>query len=369
MTATTIIEGSTVLAVPENRSLRGPGTRGGDVFFNEQMAFNRDVGVMLLRAVGHAGMTVCDAMTATGSRAARIANEVPGTRVTANDINPAAMPYIEANIELNRLADCRAVNRNMHSLLSEESYDCVDIDPFGSPVPFIQSAIRGCRRQGILAITATDTAPLAGAHAAKCRRRYRSEPVRGHLCHEGGLRILMCTVAGELAKADRGMKPLLSFYADHYFRTYVQVIEGAAAADRTLDRLGYMSYDAATLERSFSRTCDGAHGLGPFWMGPLHDRGTVARMAADGMAAERRCAKTLDIWNEELDEAFHYDLSELSSHLKLSPPKLGELIDALREHGRASRTHVSPTAFKTDLTAAEVKSVYASVSPGSVRRG
>ena len=45
------------------------------------------------------------------------------------------------------------------------------VDPFGSPVPFIQSAIRGCRRKGILAITATDTAPLAGAHAPKCRRR------------------------------------------------------------------------------------------------------------------------------------------------------------------------------------------------------
>ncbi|MDR2698622.1 MAG: N2,N2-dimethylguanosine tRNA methyltransferase, partial [Candidatus Methanoplasma sp.] len=185
-----LTEGRTRLLVPERHSLHGPGTRTSDVFFNEQMAFGRDVTVMFLRALQKNSITAADAMSATGARAVRIANEVPDTVVTANDADPKAVPFIEHNISLNSLSNCAPSNRDLHVLFSESSFDYVDIDPFGTPMPFIQSAIRGCRKKGIIAITATDTAPLAGAQAGKCRRRYQSEPIRGYMCHEGGLRIL-----------------------------------------------------------------------------------------------------------------------------------------------------------------------------------
>jgi tRNA (guanine26-N2/guanine27-N2)-dimethyltransferase len=362
-----IHEGSTDIIVPELHSSGGPGKKQGGVFFNEQMAFNRDVSVMFLRAIG-GDLSVADAMTATGSRAVRIANEVKGTEVTANDFSPEAFPYIQANISLNNLHNCRATNMNLHSLFTDETFDYVDLDPFGSPVPFIQSAIRGCRKNGILAITATDTAPLAGAHAPKCRRRYQSEPVRGYMCHEGGLRILMCTIAKELAKFDRGMKPLLSFYADHYMRTYVRVLEGVTNCDRTLEQLGYMQYDMDTLERSLSKRYDPVHKLGPFWLGPLHDQEFLRTMNPDGMAAERRCQKYLDLWRNELDtEVFLYDMSELSSHIRMSPPKIADFIDLLNTNGKASLTHMCPTSFKTDLPLETVVSLYKEASCDSKR--
>ncbi len=363
MKQTTICEGPTRIIVPEDHSTHGPGTKTGGVFFNEQMSFNRDISVMFLRSLEKKELTVCDAMTATGSRAVRIANEVPGTIVTANDINPDTKPIIEANIKINGLSNCKASNRNMRSLLAEESFDYVDLDPFGSPAPYIQSAIVGCKKRGILAITATDTAPLAGAHAVKCRRRYQSEPIRGYMCHEGGLRILMCTLAKELAKFDRGMEPLLSFYADHYLRTYVQVTEGADAADSTLSRLGYMGYDPTTLERSTSEKYDESHKFGPFWLGPLHNANLLNSMSTEKTANEKRCTKILDIWKNELDEVFLYDLSELSSFTKMSPPRLEDMIESLNAYGHASKTHMSPTSFKTDLTSDEVISIYRSASP------
>lgn len=358
-----IREGSTDILVPEDHSVHGPGKIMGSVFFNEQMSFNRDISVMFLRASGRS-LTVADAMTATGSRAVRIANEVPNVQVTANDISSDAMPYIQANIEINNLDNCVASNRNMHALFADEQFDYVDLDPFGSPVPFTQSAIRGCRRRGILAITATDTAPLAGAHAVKCRRRYQSEPVRGYMCHEGGLRILMCSIARELAKYDRGMKPLLSFYADHYFRTYIQVEEGAQAADNTMAKLGYMEYNTQTLERSLSDVRDDKHRLGPFWLGPLHDTEYLSRLDPTGLAEEKRVGKYLDLWRNELDDqVFLYDMSELSSHLKMSPPRIDDFISFLNEHGRASKTHVCPTSFKTDIALNDVMSLYKEFSP------
>ena len=363
VSGTQIQEGPTKILVPEDHSAGGPGKINGSVFFNEQMAFNRDVSVMFLRAFDKE-LTVCDAMAATGSRSVRIANEVKGTQVTANDISPDAIPYIEANIRMNNLDNCAASNRNLHSLFAEEAFDYVDLDPFGSPVPFIQSAILGCRKKGILAITATDTAPLAGAHAPKCRRRYQSEPVRGYMCHEGGLRILMCSIARELAKFDRGMKPLLSFYADHYFRTYIQVEEGAEKADKMMDQIGYMEYNMQTLERSTSKNYDPTHKYGPFWLGPLHDQEFVSKMDATGMAAEKRCNKYLELWKNELDtEVFVYDMSELSSFIKKSPSKLTDFIEVLNAHGKASATHISPTSFKTDLPLKDVLSLYEEASP------
>ncbi|MDR1404968.1 MAG: tRNA (guanine(26)-N(2))-dimethyltransferase [Candidatus Methanoplasma sp.] len=361
-----IKEGRTRLLVPERHSSHGPGTRTSDVFFNRQMAFGRDVSVMLLKALERNTVSVADAMSATGSRAVRVANEVKNTTVTANDADPKAIPYIDYNISLNSLSNCVSSNMDMHVLFSDQSFDYVDIDPFGSPVQFIQSAVRGCKKKGIIAVTATDTAPLAGAQAGKCRRKYQSEPIRGYMCHEGGLRILMCVMAKELAKFDRGMKPLLSFYADHYFRVYAQVEEGADATDRSLGQIGFMHYDPATLKRSTSEYPDVRHSKGPFWLGPLHDKALLGRMNAESLEDEKRCVKMLRLWRNELDEkVFLYDVSELSSFTKMSPPKMDDLLDALNAAGRAAPTHMSPTSFKTDLETEDVISVYRESSPDS----
>ena len=361
-----IKEGGTRLLVPEKHSVHGPGTKTSDVFFNEQMAFGRDISIMFLRSLQHNSISVADAMSATGARAVRIANEVPNTIVTANDVDPRSVPYIEHNISLNSLTNCVPSNRDLHVLFSESTFDYVDIDPFGSPIHYIQSAIRGCRKKGIIAITATDTAPLAGAQAGKCRRRYQSEPIRGYMCHEGGLRILMKVIASELAKFDRGMRPLLSFYADHYFRTYIRVEEGSKATDRSLGQIGFFSYDPKTLERPSSRHADGKHDKGPFWLGPLHDKELLGRMNARDLEEERRCVKMLELWRNELDEeVFLYDVSELSSFTKMSPPRMEALLEALNEAGRATPTHMSPTAFKTELETKDVITIYKRTSPDS----
>lgn len=366
MNGVQIKEGSTYIFVPEEHSKSGPGKIGDSVFFNEQMAFNRDISVMFLRAL-EKDIKVCDAMTATGARAVRIANEVPGSDVVANDISAFAMPFIEENIRINNLANCRASNRNLHSLLSENVFDYVDIDPFGSPVPFIHSAILGTRRHGYMAITATDTAPLAGAHAAKCRRRYLAEPMRGVMCHEFGLRIMMGMIARELAKFDKGMRPMLSFSADHYFRSFVQVSDGAGNADKSLDNLIYMSYDPATLERTVSHDKDKEHRYGPIWGGPLFDREHLNKMSSEGTAVEKKCGKMLGIWRDEIDGIpVMYDMSEIASFLKVTTPRFDAFIERMNAHGRTTPTHISPTGFKTELSLKEIFDVFTEVSKETV---
>ena len=56
-----------------------------------------------------------------------------------------------------------------------------------------------------------------------------------------------------------------------------------------------------------------------------------------------------------------YDLSELSSHTKMSSPNLDVIVGKLNETGHASKTHFSPTSFITDLPLADVISAYREV--------
>ncbi|MCQ2056208.1 MAG: methyltransferase [archaeon] len=355
---TLIQEGQTKLLVPRDHSVSGPGKIGHSVFFNEQMAFNRDVSVMFLRTLDKK-ISVADTMAATGSRAVRIANEVPKADVVANDISCCAVPYIEENIRINDLCNCTASNRDMHSLLAEDIFDYIDVDPFGSPVPFLHSAIQGCKRHGYIAITATDTATLSGAQKIKCRRRYQVEPLGGPMCHEIGIRILLGTMAREMAKFNKGLKPILSFSVDHYFRIYVQSLDGASYADKSLDSLVYLSYNPKTLERSFSKEADKNYMYGPFWGGKLFDNGYISRMSSDGTFAQRRCDKMLRMWSDEIDEVpFLYEISEISSYLKLSTPPLEQFVERMNMYGKTTKTHISPTAFKTTLSLKEVIDVY-----------
>ena len=63
---TVIREGGTDILVPLEHSMHGPGKKVGPVFFNEQMAFNRDVSVMLLRSLERDSISVADAMCDQG---------------------------------------------------------------------------------------------------------------------------------------------------------------------------------------------------------------------------------------------------------------------------------------------------------------
>ena len=130
-----------------------------------------------------------------------------------------------------------------------------------------------------------------------------------------------------------------------------------------LNQLGYMRYDMQTLERDAVYEYDSEHRLGPFWLGPLFDKGLLAKMSPEGMAREKKCTKMLDVWRNEIDSVpFVYDMSELSSFTKLSPPNLDLFIEKLNETGPASKTHFSPTSFVTELPLKDILAAYREVA-------
>ncbi len=357
MNSVEILEGATPLLVPREHSRQGPGKREGRVFFNRQMAFNRDVSVMFFLSIEKLGSAL-DAMASTGARAVRIGNEARGDiQIVANDKDREAMEYIERNIELNSLQNCLASHCDLRQLLAQQLYDYVDLDPFGTPVPFISASIQGCRRHGFLALTATDTASLSGTFPRKSLRRYGARSMRSPFGHETGLRILIGHMAREAAKLDRGIRPLLCFYADHYFRIHLRLEEGGGKADATLSHLGYVDYDPSSGSRSLASLPTSPRSIGPLWTGPLHSSELLQRMSVpESLAEPERCTKYLQLWINELtvDSPFFFDNDEIASALKASPPSLSKVLEKLNEVGHTTRTHFSPTGFKTDLPYPEI---------------
>ena len=351
-------EGATEIVIPSVHSVHGPGKRIGRVFFNGQMAFNRDVSVMFM-ASSTESRSMLDAMAGTGVRSARIAHEArPDLEIAANDKDPESCVYIDANSELNN-ANIDSIADDLRRTLAKRVFDYVDLDPFGSPVHFIPSVIQGLKRHGIAGITATDTAPLAGTYPKKCIRRYGAVSARSPFGHETGLRILIGHIVKEAAKEDRGLECVLSFYADHYLRTFVRMTEGGSEADKALAQLGYIDYDPLTARRTVSEERSSKKSIGPLWTGPIHDKEFLGRMEADeNLETRNRCSKYLDLWRNELDMPYFYENDELASLLKRSPHRMDDLLEALNDAGKCSKTHFSPTGFKTDLELEELTDIY-----------
>ena len=351
----TVREGTTDLLVPESFCKKGPGTKTGVVFYNRQMEFSRDVSVMVGREVFKEGQRILDGLAASGARGLRLANEC-GVRAdfTLNDRDLRAAVLMKQNADMNSLRNVQIQCRDLRGLLADEQFDYIDIDPFGSPVDFIDSAVQSCRNRGVLAITATDTAPLYGTYPKTSLRRYGSLSAKSPFAHETGLRILVGFVVREAAKHDRAVEPILCYHVDHYFRCNFRIVNGAGRADSALKKMGFASFDRATLKRSVSTDMEHENDAGPLWIGDLFSKELLMSMRATGdLGTSTRCSRILETWRDEVDmPPLFYGMDELARKTKLAPPKLLDFVEHLRDSGsRASRTHFDPKGLKTDLTA------------------
>ncbi len=178
-----------------------------------------------------------DTMGATGIRGLRVAQEC-GIPVTINDRDTRAVDLIRTNVVYSGLEHVTVTKSDVNVLLSGQRFDAVDLDPFGTPAPFIDSAIRSARR--FLMVTATDTAPLCGAHKKAGMRRYFAQPLNNEYHGETGLRILLGFVVREALKYDMGILPQFCFAHAHFVRLHLQVRRGPPAAERTLSSIGYI---------------------------------------------------------------------------------------------------------------------------------
>lgn len=63
-------------------------------------------------------------------------------------------------------------------------FDVVDLDPYGSAVPFLESALNSLADGGLLAVTFTDMAVLCARTPHVCFYKYGASPLSKRYCHE-----------------------------------------------------------------------------------------------------------------------------------------------------------------------------------------
>ena len=366
------IEGTTRIIVPQQHLTRS-------MFYNPRMELCRDIDVaclaVFIASVPSKSLKYVDALAGTGARGVRVAHEVGNLDVTINDHSTPAFELINRNIQLNGVESvATASHENANVLLHRKHYDIVDLDPFGSPVPFLDAACQSAKK--LLLVTATDTAPLCGAHTGGLRN-YGARPLNTEYHAEMGTRVLLGAVTRELARHDKSVKPLLSYASAHFIRLIVQVERGAKKADTSVSRLGFIAHCFACghrvafpcrdmLDLNVPNRCECCGAMmriaGPLYIHPIKDFAFCERvhteLATRALGQQREAMKILHTCIHELDIPFFFEHHALCKALKIPPPQLQLLIQALDENGfTASRTIFAATGIKTDARIDELQKI------------
>lgn len=354
------------------------------VFYNPVMKLNRDSAVLALGAYQknvYRPISVCEPLCGTGVRGIRLALEVEGVeRVVVSDLNPRAVELAEENVSLNQVSDRVSVRLLEANLLLSlhasplRRFDYVDIDPYGSPAPYIDSAVRACRKDGLIALTATDMAPLCGVNPGACLRKYGGTPLRTGYCRETALRLLTGVLVAMAAKHEAAPRPLFGYTADHYVRLYAKMGRGAKKANRSLKELGYILHCFGCSNRKavtsslmrYPYECDvcGSRMLaaGPIWIGELADGSFCKNMLEiserSELSSNKRLMRIIRLVRDEI--AFppgYYNIDKLCSKLRMPSIASDRAFSALEEAGlRVVGTHMDARGFKTDASISEIES-------------
>uniref|UniRef100_A0A667WMS1 tRNA (guanine(26)-N(2))-dimethyltransferase n=1 Tax=Myripristis murdjan TaxID=586833 RepID=A0A667WMS1_9TELE len=216
------------------------------------------------------GLRVLEALAASGLRSVRFALEVPGLQsITANDFSTQAAALISRNAQYNEVShllqvSCRDASMLMYEMRGKKNrYDVIDLDPYGSPAPFLDAAVQAISEGGLLCITCTDMAVMAGNSGETCYSKYGSVSIKARYCHEMALRIILHSLDQRAAVYQRYIQPLLSVSVDFYIRVFVRVFTGQAVVKNSASKqaLVYNCVGCGSfhLQRMGKRTAHGKH--------------------------------------------------------------------------------------------------------------
>lgn len=317
----TIEEGKAKIKVPVEKKI----SKELPVFYNPVMKLNRDISVILLRAVENKDMMIGLPLAGSGVRAVRFLKELPKSKIKelwVNDLNPEAIKIIKDNFKLNKIK-AKIFNMDANKFILESAgFDYIDIDPFGSPNFLLNNSIVRLSRGGILAVTATDTGCLCGSFPKAGVRKYWAKTGRNDNMHETGLRILIRKVQLVGAEHDKALIPIFSYSKDHYFRVFFRCEKGKTKADKIMKQFGMHNE------------------VGPMWMGELWDTKLISKMRK---IEDSKFLKMLYEESKIKVVGFH-NIPMICKRNKLSVRKREEIFKEIKKKGY----NVAVTHFRED---------------------
>jgi len=323
------------------------------VFYNPIMKHNRDISILLLNSINKKNMQMALPLAGTGVRGIRFLLELGKGKIeniSFNDNSKDAIKSIKNNLSLNKISiknKIKIYNEDANLfLLNSTGFDYIDIDPFGSPNSFLDSAVKRISREGILAVTATDTAALTGTYPKVCRRKYWAEPLKNELMHEIGLRILIRKIQLVGAQYEKALTPIFSYFKDHYFRVFFRCVKGKKDVDKLVEQHGMFDNS------------------GPLWLGKLWDKKISNKLYSSlkksikNKIYDEELIKFLKIIEDEskIDTIGFYDIHRLVKKNKIKKIiKKEELIKRIKKKGhKVCETHFSRTGVKSNISLKEL---------------
>lgn len=340
MKTNTIREGKAIITVHDEKKI----SKELDVFYNPVMKTNRDLSVAVLKAWNRNHLQIADLFAASGVRTIRFLKELPKRKIeliAANDYSAKAINQLKQNLKQNKLQKDKRIKITKKEatmfLLQSNGFDYIDVDPFGTPVPFLDAAAKRLGREGILAVTATDTSALAGAFPDACRRKYSAMPMHSPIMHEIGLRILIGKCQTIAAQYDKALTPIFSYNKDHYMRAFLFCEKSKTKVTQVQNQIGMFTYGKQT--------------GGPLWLGELWNKEFVAKMK---ITESEKLLKTIQ---EEMhiSQVGFFDIHAICKREHLQIPKYELLFDAIKKAGhKVARTHFSLNGIRTTMSEKEL---------------
>lgn len=328
-----------------------------EVFYNPVMASNRNISILLLNSVENQQMRIADILAGSGIRSIRFIKELKKNKIQDIFVNDAKTNFpktFKANLQLNKIKFENIILGHEEaslSLLKQEGFDYIEIDPFGSPNPFLASAMARISRNGIIAVTATDTAALTGTYPKVTRRKYWAEPLRNYLMHEIGLRILIRRIQLQGIQFEKALIPILSYSKDHYYRLYVRNDKGKEKCDAVVKQHQYFLFCPRCLNFKCSQfnkeKCSCGNDFtfaGPLWIGGLSDTKLLEKMVDENNFSEEQDFLKLLLEESKIKQVGFYDLNEFARLKKTNPPR----VEPLLKKFSGVRTHFSTTGIKSE---------------------
>ncbi len=345
----------------------------GSAFLNPEARFSRDMSMALVGQFAKRSTRILDPTAATGIRAIRYYLETRSKELTLLEINKKVSQVAKKNIKSNKVK-ARLLNKSIQAFANtaNETFDVIDLDPFGSIAPNLYDIMKLAKGGAYLFLTATDTAVLCGAHEKACIRIYDAKPMHNELCHEIGVRILLGYAARVAAQFNYGIEVLLSVSYAHYMRLFLKLNAGADSSHASIKQLGYAYYCSKcgfrTTEKGFfprRSACECGSLLqvsGKMWLGPLHDKERVAGIIQQfkSKAYDKKGLKMLQTIYQEADIPLYYSIPKMTKRLGIQSKSPVFVVERLRALGHAAtRTHFDESSIKTDAGTSVINRILA----------